>query len=239
MKYLDLSFADPASNLACDEAILSLFEAGRMKEPVLRIWQAPRPFVVLGHSNKLHLEARLPACAAAGIPVLRRLSGGGAVVQGPGCLNYSLIVNAQAERIGSVGETFRHVLGRHRGLIEKLTDVKVSIEGISDLTTGGRKFSGNAQYRKRTWVLVHGTFLLDFELPLIERCLAMPERVPEYRRQRAHADFVVNLKLASREMRGGLIEAWAADGEFTGVPWDAIERLARTRYRQREWLEKF
>jgi lipoate---protein ligase len=239
MKYLDLSFADPANNLACDEALLTLFEKGRMQEPLLRLWQAAAPFVVLGHANKLRLEARLPACAAAGIPVLRRMSGGGAVVQGPGCLNYSLIVNAQTEGIASVGGTFNYVLGRHRRLVERLKGVEVSLDGVSDLTTGGRKFSGNAQYRKRTWVLVHGTFLLDFELPLIERCLSMPEREPAYRRHRAHADFVVNLKLPSREMRRGLVEAWAADREFTEVPWEAIEGLAHTRYRRTDWLEKF
>lgn len=239
MKYLDLTFADPAENLACDEALLSWLEARPSEEPLLRIWQAESPFVVLGHSNKFNSEVRRATCAAAGIPVLRRITGGGAVVQGAGCLNYSLVFHAETENLGSIGESFRYVLERHRQMIEKLKDVYVSIEGVSDLTTTGRKFSGNAQYRKRTCILVHGTFLLNFELALIERCLFMPERQPEYRRHRGHLDFVTNLQLSASAVRAGLIEAWAADQEFNEVPWAMVERLARARYRQTEWLNRF
>jgi lipoate-protein ligase A len=239
MKYLDLTFTDPADNLACDEALLNWYEARQGQESLLRMWQAERPFVVLGHSNKFTAEVRNSACAAAGVPVLRRISGGGAVVQGPGCLNYSLIINAEAENLGSVEESFQYVLRRHRRLIKKMRGVDVSIEGISDLATNGRKFSGNAQYRKRTYVLVHGTFLLNFELALIERCLWMPERQPEYRCRRAHSDFVINLQLSSRAVRAGLVEAWAADREFTDVPWATVEQLARTRHRQRDWVMRF
>ena len=52
-----------------------------------------------------------------------------------------------------------------------LTGQPVSVKGQSDLTLGERKFSGNAQYRKREYVLVHGTFLLHFDLLTIERYL--------------------------------------------------------------------
>jgi lipoate-protein ligase A len=239
MKYLDLTFADPARNLACDETLLNWFEARQTEECLLRIWQPEKHFVVLGHSNKYTSEVDRSACGEADVPVLRRISGGGAVLQGPGCLNYSLIFNAQTAKLASVSETFYYVLQRHRRLVEDLKKTKVSIDGISDLTMGGCKFSGNAQYRKRIYVLVHGTFLLNFELPMIDRCLFMPARQPEYRANRSHTEFVANLRLDSTLLRAGLIQTWEADQKFTEIPQAAIESLAQERYRQTQWLKKF
>ena len=84
MKYLDLTFAEPARNLACDEALLDFFEAQRPDDGILRLWQPENYFVVLGHSNHLSAEVAPSACAADEVPSLRRVSGGGAVLQGPG-----------------------------------------------------------------------------------------------------------------------------------------------------------
>jgi lipoate-protein ligase A len=158
MKYLDLTFADPAQNLACDETLLNWFEARQTEECLLRIWQPEKHFVVLGHSNKYTSEVDRSACVAADVPVLRRISGGGAVLQGPGCLNYSLIFNAQTAKLGSVSETFYYVLQRHQRLVEDLKKNKVCIDGISDLTMDGCKFSGNAQYRSESTYWFTGHF---------------------------------------------------------------------------------
>lgn len=240
MNYLDLTFAEPAENLACDEALLIEYDRGAVEEPLLRLWQAERNFVVLGHSNRIASETHVAACLKDGIPLMRRISGGGAVLQGPGCLSYSLIWNAESEAMGSsVAESFRYVLERHCQMIQSLMGLKASVEGISDLALVGKKFSGNAQYRKRRGVLVHGTFLLNFELPLIERYLAMPSRQPAYRRQRGHADFVMNLQLDPTRVCAGLIDTWRAERKFTDIPWAAIERLAHERYRDAGWLRKF
>ena len=98
MKYLDLTFADPKHNLACDEALGDNFEAADGGE-VLRLWEPADHFVVLGYSNRIAVEVNVGACEVRGIPILRRFSGGGAVVQGPGCLNYTLVLGN--ERPGS------------------------------------------------------------------------------------------------------------------------------------------
>jgi len=81
MKYLELTYPEAAHNLACDEALLEIFEQSRGGEELLRLWQADQFFVVLGHGNKWREEVDASACAANGIPVLRRCSGGG---QSPG-----------------------------------------------------------------------------------------------------------------------------------------------------------
>src|ERR1019366_4870445 len=93
---LDLTLPTPAENLACDEALLDACEAGR-HPPVLRFWESPEHFVVVGYSNPVATEVNVEACQAAGVPILRRCTGGGTVVQGPGCLNYALILPIEME----------------------------------------------------------------------------------------------------------------------------------------------
>src|SRR5688572_5716499 len=91
MKLLDLTLATAAENLACDEALLDWCEQGDGEE-VLRFWEPRDHCVVVGYANRVATEVNAPACEARGVPVLRRCSGGGTVLQGPGCMNYALIL---------------------------------------------------------------------------------------------------------------------------------------------------
>ena len=91
MKLHDLTLATPAENLACDEALLNQSEAGDGGE-ILRFWEPREYFVVVGYANKVEREVNAAACQARGVPIFRRCSGGGTVLQGPGCLNYALIL---------------------------------------------------------------------------------------------------------------------------------------------------
>src|SRR5476651_1134221 len=99
MKQLNLALPSPAENLAADEAVLDWCEAGAGEETLL-FWEPRETFVVVGYANKVAAEVNVPACEAKGIPIFRRCSGGGTVVQMAGGLNYSLIL-----RIGETGET--------------------------------------------------------------------------------------------------------------------------------------
>ncbi|MGH7886724.1 MAG: lipoate--protein ligase family protein [Candidatus Binatia bacterium] len=239
MKYLELTFADPARNLACDEALLELFEMKHIDDGLLRLWQPESYFVVLGHSNRWRAEANVPACVAAGIPILRRVSGGGTVLQGPGCFNYSLLLDGKKHDVKNIQAGFRYVLDRHRQLFADLSSYDVRIDGISDLTVAGRKFSGNAQYRKSRYVLVHGTFLVNFNLSMIDRCLHLPAKQPAYRGNRPHLDFITNLGVDADQIRSGLQKIWLATDTFDATPLDQVEQLLRTRYGQEEWSSKF
>ena len=93
MKYLDLSLSTPAENLALDEALLDEAEQGRGPAEVLRLWEPLEPFVVVGRSSRLAVEVDMESCRAARTPVLRRCSGGAAVVTGPGCLMYAVVLS--------------------------------------------------------------------------------------------------------------------------------------------------
>jgi lipoate-protein ligase A len=239
MKYLELTFPDPASNLACDEALLEGLEQTPSNTGILRIWEPRSHFVVLGYANKVITEVDPGACKTRGVPILRRSSGGGAVLQGPGCLNYSLILPNDRSEFESISGSYRFILERHRRFMEPLLGTPVQIQGISDLAVDGKKFSGNAQNRKRRFLLFHGTLLLDLDLALVEACLRMPSKQPQYRKGRGHRDFLLNIRLERQEVSERLKDTWQAQERFVDVPITRIDELVRARYGCQAWTHRF
>jgi len=239
MKYIELTFTDPARNLACDQALLEACEQTEVDD-ILRIWEPQSYFVVLGYSNKFAAEVNSKGCAERGIPVLRRFSGGGAVLQGPGCLNYALIIRNERSGIyGDVSDSYKRVLQRHQRLCAGLISEAVTIEGICDLAAEGRKISGNAQHRKQHYSLVHGSFLLNLDLGLIETCLPMPSCQPGYRQSRTHQSFVRNISVDSGSVREGLKREWKVDSDLEEIPYKRIDELVCKRYSRPDWNQKF
>jgi len=234
MRYLDLTLPTPSENLACDEALLDLCEAGDEHE-ILRFWESPEHFIVLGYSNKARTEANLDAARSAGVPVLRRCSGGGAVLQGPGCLNYTLILRIpDTGPLAHIADTNAFVLGKHKDLMRTVLGDTVEAHGTSDLALGTLKFSGNAQRRKRRFILFHGTILHRLDIELVERLLPMPSRQPDYRRNRRHREFLTNLERDTAPLKSALRNHWHATKPFTELPEWRVADLARA-YSSDEW----
>ena len=93
MRYLDLTLPTAAENLVLDEALLAIAETGGRPAETLRFWEAAATAVVVGRSSRLKDEVLLDACLLNRVPVLRRPSGGAAIVTGPGCLMYALVLS--------------------------------------------------------------------------------------------------------------------------------------------------
>jgi lipoate---protein ligase len=234
MRLFDQSFQTPAENLACDEAFLEALENGTA-EPTLRFWESPVPFVVVGYANQVAMEVNIAECERLQIPILRRSSGGGTVVQGPGCLNYNLTLPI-ADETSTITDTNCYVMCKHREAFTKILEREVKIQGHTDLTIDGLKFSGNAQRRKRNALVFHGCFLLDFDLDLISQLLSHPSKEPDYRAKRSHHRFLTNLKIPSSIVKEALSKAWNAHGEIIAPP---LDELIRERFSNDAWNRKF
>jgi lipoate-protein ligase A len=237
VKILDLTLPSPAENLACDEALLDLCENERVE--ILRFWESRQHFVVVGYGNRIETEVNVEECRRRGVPILRRCSGGGTVVQGPGCLNYSVTLRLDDEETGplvSVTGANQFVMERNRAALEKLLRTAVDVQGCTDLVFDGKmKFSGNAQRRRRHALVFHGTVLHAFDLSLIDQLLRFPSAQPDYRKSRSHADFVRNIRASGEEIRAALREAWQTNTEFPSVPEERIAHLVRDQYANDEW----
>jgi lipoate-protein ligase A len=240
---LDLALPSAAENLAADEALLDWCESQPGPE-ILAFWEPREPFVVVGYANKIAREVNLAACVEAGIPVFRRCSGGGTVVQLPGGLNYSLILRITPDApLAGITSANQYIMETNRAALATLLPDHqagaVSVRGHTDLCLGNLKFAGNSQRRRRHYLLFHGTLLLDCDLQLIRQLLPMPSLEPDYRAHRPHEEFLTNLNLPTAKVKSALAKAWQADAVFEHPPMDLITNLARDKYSTTEWNEKF
>jgi lipoate-protein ligase A len=236
MTFLDLTLPTLEENLALDEALLLDAEAGGPE--VLRLWEWPRHAIVLGAGGKLADDVSEDACLADGVPIARRSSGGGTVLLGSGCLLFSLVLRFERDpALGDLHASYRYILGRIReGLAPSVG--AVALQGSSDLTLDDRKFSGNAQQRKRTHLLHHGTLLHAFDFAPLSRYLKAPPRQPEYRRQRGHGEFLSNVPIGEVKLRELLRAAWQASELLSAWPVEMVKRLVEEKYERDEWIRR-
>lgn len=243
MHYLDLTLPTPEENLACDEALLDAAEESGGGE-ILRFWEPCQIFVVVGYANHIRSEVRTAACEADAISILRRCSGGGTVLQAPGVLNYALILKITPDGpLRTINAANRFIMERNRSIIEKLIPEtqrpQISVEGHTDLAKSGLKFSGNAQRRRKHFLLFHGSLLLKLDLSLVEKYLNMPSKQPAYRDSRSHQEFLTNLNLDASALKRGLRADWGATELVKTLPLETVASLARDKYATSAWNQKF
>jgi len=234
----EISNLSPPHLLALDEAALDHVEE-HGGPGLMWFWESDKHWIVVGYGQSIAREVHLEPCRRDGVGIYRRCSGGGTVVQGPGCLNYGLALPLEADpELGSIPGANRWIMERQQRAMATLLHGIVTVEGHTDLALDGRKFSGNAQRRKRRALLFHGTFLCQFDLSHIARWLAFPSAQPGYRSSRDHLEFVTNIGLAAEPIRNALGNEWR--GLVTELPGDVharIPTLLEIRYARRDWHE--
>ena len=151
---------DPYFNLAAEEYAMTHFA----RESFM-LWRNAPTVIVGRHQNTL-AEIDADYVQANNIPVVRRLSGGGAVFHDLGNLNFTFIADGD----GRAQVDFRRFT---QPILEALQALGVAarFEGRNDLTIDGRKFSGNAEYVKGSRVLHHGTLLFAARMADISAAL--------------------------------------------------------------------
>jgi lipoate-protein ligase A len=139
---------DPYFNLAAEEYAMTHFAA-----ECFMLWRNAPAVIVGRHQNTL-AEIDADYVRVNDIPVVRRLSGGGAVFHDLGNLNFTFIADSD----GRAQVDFRRFT---QPILEALQALGVDarFEGRNDLTIDGRKFSGNAEYVSGNRILHHGTLL--------------------------------------------------------------------------------
>jgi lipoate-protein ligase A len=187
-------------------------------------------------------------CEAKGIPIYRRCSGGGTVVQGPGCLNYALILQiTSGGPLENIATANQFIMRQNRAAIQSLfprtgspePSPEIAVRGHTDLAIGDRKVSGNSQRRRKQFVLFHGTFLLHFDLALIGELLPLPSKQPDYREDRNHGDFLANLNISADRVKDALKRSWQALEESNSFPETLVRKLAAEKYSTEAWNRKF
>lgn len=179
--------------MAIDEALLSACNAGEGGYPVLRFYWWTVPTLSLGAKEKLEEAADPEACRRNGVALVRRSTGGRAVLHDLE-LTYSIVAAVGSPPFsGSVADSYRRIAEAMR---EGLLALGVALElssGASErrgrgthlpcfaapsrceLAAGGRKVVGSAQRRLRNAVLQHGSILLRPQPGLLAVCTGLGE----------------------------------------------------------------
>jgi lipoate-protein ligase A len=178
-----------AENLAIDESLAA--SASKDQRRTLRFWRGGPVTAVLGCAEKPETALNLDECNRLGIDIVKRVTGGGAVLQSPGVFNYSYTAPD-----GGILDIHKMFQKGAELVISALSELGIEAHhrGISDVAVGNRKISGNAQARKWHAVLLHGTLLFDMDSRLLESVIMHPTREPDYRQGRLHSEFIVTLK---------------------------------------------
>lgn len=231
---------DVYANLALEEWLFRQLPA---TAAVLFFYRNDRA-VVLGRNQNPWAECDLPFLAHHGIPLARRLSGGGTVYLDPGVLNFCLIAPRHPDAPGRFAECTAAAL-RACGLSPTITPRRT-------VELAGHKISGNAFWLTARRALCHGTLLLDADLDLLERCLRSGLAGLAGTAVTSVRSCVGNLVdlapgLAAADIAAALAAAFAAElgqtpaalGAALRVP-DAGDRFfAACRERQRSWDWQF
>eukprot|EP00887_Chlorella_sp_A99_P001937 scaffold18.g1937.t1 len=204
---------------------------------------APDPAIVLGISGKPQELVHVEAAAAAGVPMIKRFTGGGTVVVDADTIFCSLVMHQAA---------VPHVPAYPRPIMRWTEEVYGRVFGAHgqfalrehDYAFGHRKFGGNAQaITKGRWV--HHTSLLWGFRPERMRLLKQPARAPQYREGRDHLEFVMALQelLPSREalldQLAGCLEGagFCLQPAELGEAEEALERNALCGTRVLDWAD--
>lgn len=223
-------------NMALDEALLAVIGAAAHPLPVLRFYQWSEPTVSLGYFQSID---DLPA-ALDGLPVVRRLTGGGAIVHDRE-LTYSVHFPAR-----------QWPRADFRDLVVDVHDVLADLVGLQrpvepthppepflcferrhpqDLEKRGRKIVGSAQRSRRGSLLQHGSILLEAS-PWTPHLKGLSE---------FGIDWSDSIDARAHDIARRLAERWgwkALPTEPTADEVEQAEALAREKYGDDSWTRK-
>jgi lipoate-protein ligase A len=159
--------------------------------PVYRLYEPPTLCAVLGASGKPAQDLLLENLDADGVPWMKRRGGGGTVILGPG-----QVVLALVTAVESPFKNREYAAEINSWIVDSLALLGVNgvhPEGISDLAIGEKKIVGTSLYRTRLILFYQASLLVSNDIAVFTRYLAMPVKVPEYRKGRSHEEFCTTI----------------------------------------------
>lgn len=163
MIYIINNSNDPFFNHAAEEYLMNNFD-----EEIFMLW-INKPSILIGRNQNTILEINQNYVSENNIKVVRRLSGGGAVYNDLGNMNFSFIIYRDPSN-SQLKNGFEKFALPVINALQSL-GVDAAFTGRNDITIDGKKFSGNAQYFQKNKLLHHGTLLYDCDISKLSSAL--------------------------------------------------------------------
>ncbi|MDF3918252.1 biotin/lipoate A/B protein ligase family protein [Salinicola salarius] len=236
----------PLLHMALDEVLTREVAAGR-RGPTLRVWEWDRAAIIIGVFQSLANEVDLDAARDAGIEVVRRISGGGAMFVEPGnTITWSLIVPETLVQGLTFVESYAFL---DDWVIQALGDMGINAwyVPINDITSPGGKIAGAAQKRINGAVLHHVTMAYDIDADKLTRVLRIGREKLSDKGTTSAGKRVDPLKrqtgLEREEIIQRMIDSFAArftlmSESLTQDELDAAHTLAKDKFASEAWTRR-
>lgn len=257
---------DGARNMAVDEALLR----GRLQgssSPTLRFFAWAPPTISLGYGQRLDGRIDLEAAGRLGVGLVRRPTGGSAILhEGPDLeLTYSVVARAGDFPGAEVLlDTYRWIAG---ALAEGLRSLGAPVEMVSvqpsdpatmpafcfartgsfELEVGGRKVVGSAQRRQGGGFLQHGSVMLGADVVRLRSVFPSADPLPDCDPLAAMTTLEAALgrrpsfRETADQLAGGFRKSHGLDlwpGELLAHELSLVDTLARDKYSADEWTRR-
>jgi lipoate-protein ligase A len=233
IRVLETGHNSGAWNMALDEVLLENLD----DIPALRLYGWDPPTVSIGYFQKMEDDVDVEKCKRLRIDVVRRLTGGGAVLHDSE-LTYSFLTKRYPQNIL---ESYKMICDAVIIGLSKL-GFNAKFSPLNDIVVGGKKISGNAQTRKNGTLLQHGTILLDVDLEKMFSVLKVSKEKIKDKMILDPKDRVAGLNKtyaeASLALKNGFSEKFAADlaaDILTENEKIRTEKLVKEKYTTAKW----
>ncbi len=233
-RLLDLTLRDPYENLAFEEALLN--GAG---VPTLRVWEN-QTSVVIGRAQLARFETDLGYCRDHSVPVVRRVTAGGAVYNGLGNLNWTFVIPVGAEpswlvRAAGAKGVFESFAGVVADSL-RACGVVCAFDPPNSIAGARGKISGAAAYLSKRTILCHGTLLMGADLEEVRKLTEPAEVVLGRRYPRSRSRAVANCGVGKSAFVAQLsrTEPGFEPGSATEAESELCSRLLG-KYRSADW----
>ncbi len=244
VRVIDTGVRFGRENVAFDQALIESRNAGRSPETIrfLRF----RPCALVGLHQMLSHEVRLKYCAANGIEVGRRITGGGGLYLDEGQTCWELVLDRLALGTDLVQITARICTAAAAGL--KCLGVPAEFRPRNDIEVEGRKLSGTGGVIDGNTLFFQGTLLVDFDpLRMIEALRIPVEKLARRDLEDARRRVTSLRELLGRvppreEIHAALLEGFREHLDLNpqwGVPTGDEERLARKLFDEQYGTDEF
>lgn len=234
IRTLETGFNPAVTNMAIDEALMETLG----EVPILRIYGWRPAAVSIGYFQSMNEEVNFAKCREVGVDVVRRLTGGGAVLHE--CeLTYSFI---SREYPKNIMESYRWICDAIVMSINRL-GFDANFVPLNDIVIAGKKVSGNAQTRRNGVLLQHGTILLGVDVNKMFSVLKVPseklrDKIIKDAKERVTSlagttfdDMATSLKTSfAAKFESKLITDALSTKEISRARW-----LANRKYSSKEW----